>query len=313
MLAGFEVPPDATRGRAAHASRTVGRGAVGRGGLIPLPKKPEQTLLGSLRYPIWDGMGLMALVLLPPPLAVCSIIVFGVLPWAIREGGLMLLVVPITIGFVVVFGVALGYAMATCSAVLIASTRGEVHHPRWPEVSLGAIASAAFRWGVAWGIGVGGMALILNWVWPARESAPFFEHLLRAELLCMGGIYSLVAMLAIHLHDDVTAARPTRVLCAIWNMGVRLLAVWLLFACAVAIGVALVAMVHRASSHGIPMLLGAAWVSWAFAIYAGLVLSRALGRAYQRSSKAVGWFRSKRRRYESALEPNFDQATAPEV
>ncbi len=272
--------------------------AVGRGGLFPLPRRPEETLLGSLRYPLWDGMGLMAMLLLPIGLSFTSILIFGVLPWALKTGGIVALVVPIIIGFIVIFAFLFAFALAAGSEVLVASAMGEIHHPRWPDLEIGVLFGTALRWGLAWGVGLGLVYLPLNWLLPFQGEIDLFGRLLRGILLSIGGLYALVALLSIYLHDDLGAINPFRVLPALPRFGSRLLGIWAMLAGTIALGVVAVSVVHRAAGFGIPILLTAAWLAWVFAIYAGLVILRALGRTYDLQSEAVGWFEKHRSRDE---------------
>lgn len=286
--------------------------SIARGGILPLPKRPEDTLLGSLRYPLWDDLGLMALTLLPLVLGVTSVIVFGVIPWALNEGGAMLLIVPITIGFVVVFAFALAYTLALGGSILVNSALGEIHHPRWPELELGTLLGALLRWGLAFGVGLAPTFLLVRWLLPFTPELDLGGRVLRGVLTSFGGLYALVALLAVWMHEDATAVSPQRVLPALFAIGPRMLGVWLLLAATVAFAIVAHDLIYRVNDRfGIPAMLFAAWLTWVVAIYAGMVILRATGRAYDRRSKRVGWFEKRRRRVEDVPDPTAKAPEAP--
>jgi hypothetical protein len=286
-------------------------GPVGRGGILPLPKHAEQSALGSLKYPLWDGLGLACLVLLPIPLTVTSLVVFVAIP-LVMQGGVNLIFGPITFGFIAVFAIALGYALAALGAVLVASAHGDIHHPRWPDVDFGAIAGSLVRWAVPWGIGLALAA------WPAiafarsRTEMGWLDRLILAEILAAGGVYALVALLSVYLHESVAAADPRLVAPAIGRLGAGLLGPLLLLLVAVAGGVLAVVAIYRVAGFSLWALIGSVWVAWIYAVYAGLVVVRATGRAYELRARKIGWFPTERRRVEEPIAP-APQAPAPEI
>jgi hypothetical protein len=270
-------------------------------------------LLGSVLYPLWDDMGLMALVLLPLILSVTSVIALGVVPWALREGGAMLLIVPITIGFVVAFGFALAYTLAFGGAILTSSALGEMHHPRWPELELGTLLAAVLRWGLAWAVGLAPTYLLVRWWLPFSDSTDLAGLVLRGVLISLGGIYSLVALLAILLFEDAAAVSPRRVLPALLALGPRILGIWLMLAATVAFAIVARHLIERALAYGIPAMLATAWLTWLVVVYAGMVILRATGRAYDRRAKRIGWFDRHRRRAEDRPDPTAPPPEPPPI
>lgn len=275
---------------------------IGRGGILPLPKLAEKSCAGSLKYPLWDGTGAAALVLAPLPLAVVSLVVLAALP-LVKLGGEMLLLGPILCGFIAVFALLIGYLGSVFSAFLVASTRGEVHHPRWPHFDLGAIATTLLHWVVAWApgaliAGVPAYAMLRAWNAPG-----LFDRLVFWEMIALGGVYSVVALLAVVLHDDALAAAPHLVIPAMFRLGSRLVAPLVLLAAIVAVVVLAHASLVGLARFGVSALLGGAWLAWVIVVYLGLVLMRVLGRAYRKCQKRIGWFATKRIRRERPPEP----------
>jgi hypothetical protein len=275
---------------------------VGRGGIFPLPKHPEETVLGSLRYPLWDALGIACLLLLAPVMAAISLIVFAALP-LVFKGGQMLLLGPITFPFLIVFTVALGFVFEVCEAVLVASAHAEIHHPPWPEFALGGVFHALLRWAVAWG-----PPLLLVWFLTRSLIEPLGGTLLGRMIL--GGIYAtsgivaLVSLLATTLHDDLWAASPFMVLPAVARLGSRLLGPLGLLIATVVLTVAGYAFLRFIGEKlGIVPLMAATWVAWMGLLYAGMVVMRATGWAYQQRAKRIGWFYREPKREEVVTEP----------
>jgi hypothetical protein len=289
-------------------------GPVGRGGLFALPSSPESTFLGSLKYPLWDGFGLAVLLIWPIPMTVLSLIVFGVLPMALwGEDRSMLALAPITLGFVVVFLFAVGYVLAALGNILVASARGEIHHPRWPDVDFGTILGSVLRWAAALGAG-----LAITW-WPAQmyshaqnTGAAWIPRALSAEILALGGPIVMVSLLSIYLHDSLFAIDPRLVFPAIFQLGLRLLGPMCLLLGLLPVGVFVVACVYESARFGFGVLLMSTWLAWIYGLYASMVVVRATGRAYQRKAKSIGWFRTKRRRVELPIE-TVPAAPAPDL
>lgn len=295
------VEPPSNPGRLGDpTTRRQALDPVGRGGIFPLPRRPESSPFGSLLYPFWDGAGLAWLVLLPPALAATSLAVFALIP-IVLKGGVLALFGPIAFAMIVVFGFVLGYALAILGAVLTASAQGDVHHPRWPDIELGTIVVAVVRFAAAGGLGVGLMAFPALSYWRSQATPGPLERLVFAEILAAGGLYSLMALVSVWLHEDVLGVKPTMVLGAAFRVGLAYLAPLAAFAATMGLGALIVAGLYRLKAFG-PLFL-ATWAAWVFALYAGLVVMRLLGRAYHRRARRVGWFPESRRRKEEPLGP----------
>jgi hypothetical protein len=244
-------------------------------------------------------------------MAAVSLVVFGALP-LVMQGGEMLLLGPILCGFIAVFAVGCGYLASLLSDVLLASTRGEVHHPRWPLLSLGAIATSWLWWLAAW---VPGILLAsfpaFAFIEPKPEPA-LLDRLIFWEILALGGIYGLTAWVSVVLHEDPLAAAPHLVVPAIWRLGTRLIAPMVLLALIVAAVVLSHSGLTKVAKLGVVPLFGAAWVAWIVVLYLALVLARALGHGYRKRQKKIGWFATRRIRRELPVESTPTQS-APEI
>lgn len=278
-------------------------GPIGRGGIIGMPKSPESSVLGSLKYPFWDGFGIALMLICPIPLAILSLVVLGVLPMALwGPDKSMLALAPITLGFIVVFLVAIGFVLSGLSEIMVTSSRGDVEHPRWPDFDFGVILAALVRWGAAIAFGVA-----ITW-WPAqaymstRGELGWVDRLVVAEILSLGGALTMTALLSIYLHESIIGVDPRLVLPATLRLGPRLVGPMILLSTFTAIAVFCVWGVYESNRFGFPALLGMTCLAWWYGIYAGIVMARVTGRAYKRRAKIVGWFETKRKRVELPVE-----------
>src|SRR5262249_54201097 len=138
--------------------------------------------------------GVAFLFVWPIPLTVLSLIVFGVLPMALwGKDESMLALAPITLGFIVVFAFALGYVMAALGNVLVASARGEIHHPRWPDIDFGEILGSLARWGLAIGFGMLFTAWPARMYWNQHPLPTWGNRLAVGQIIALGGPVTLVA------------------------------------------------------------------------------------------------------------------------
>lgn len=277
--------------------------AVGRGGIMPLPKAEESSPFRSLLYPLWDGYGLAWLVMLPPVLTVASLVVFGLIP-IVMMGGVMALFGPVAFATIGAFVIFVAYTLLVLQSALLASAQGNVHHPGWPDVDLGSMIVTVFRWAIALGVGIGPSLYAANlYLGEVSEEGPDLIRLIAATAIAsLGGLYSLTALLAVCMHEDARAANPLIVLPALFHLGLAYLAP-VLFWFALIEGVTLgVRALYRMPGFG-PLLV-ATWGLWVAGLYASVVLMRLLGRAYHLRARRIGWFPDTRRR----KEPPLDQA-----
>jgi hypothetical protein len=262
-------------------------------GLIAKPKAAETSLRESLLYPLWGGTGVAALVILTPPLWFTSILVVGGLS-AVSSGNggppaLMglLMSLPAMLGLFAV----LGYALLFLGRVLAVSALGEVHHPRWPDWELSMISFGLGRW--LWAGLMGGVVGVVPAIayWTTCGDLDLFDLIILGELLAVGAVYGLMALLASVLHEDIVAANPFTVFSAIWTIG------WdYLPSCLVAgFSVMLAGMVGMAAFEveNPAFATFLAWLFWVVALYAGMVTLRVLGLCYARHARELGWFRGR--------------------
>ena len=261
-------------------------------GLIKTPSQPETRLRESLRYPFWGATGVALLVIFPPILWVVSIMAM-VLGGALLMGiGLVKLVslismIPVALG---VFGVG-GFLLLYFGRVLASSAIGEMHHPKWPDWELSALSFGFGRWIIAIVVGgvVGGIPAIAYWIYCGDIGV--FDAIILSELIAVGAIYALMALLASILHDDPWGANPFTVVRAIRIVG------WGYAEPCLAAGIATVlagTILGLAIEVESPFLSALFFYGfWVFALYEAMVVLRVLGLFYRRHAKALGWFRGR--------------------
>ncbi len=277
---------------------------VGRGGLVRLPDRPERGFLGSLRYPLWDGVGLFVLAVGPLVLGPLSLAILGLLV-VLSRGGLF---VGGTLSLLsITFGGILGFVLLFLGNVMTTSAQGEVIHPRWPEwdpheLALGGIV----RW--AWVVGTG--LLLLGWpigmYWSRVASRPMppggvtnLDKLHPLDGLIFGAgltpplVYALLALLAWLLFEDWRAANPWTVLRAAWTLGGRLIGPVLLTGFAAVVTCTAAIALYLRAIPGV-MIVGG-WLLWVLDLYVAMVVLRALGVAYNRRASVLGWFPERER------------------
>ncbi len=253
--------------------------AVGRGGIMPLPKTPEKSPFGSLLYPIWDGYALAWLVVLPPILTVASLVVFGLIP-IVMQGGVMALFGPVAFATIGAFVIFLAYTLVVLQSALLTSAQGNVHHPGWPDAELGNMAISVFHWAIALGVGLGpSLYAARQYLGEIPEAGPDLNRLIGATgIAALGGIYSLVALIAVCLHEDARAANPLIVLPALFRLGLAYLAPVVFWFGSVEAVTLAVRAIYRVNGFG--SLVLTTWGVWVGSLYAAIVLMRLLGRAY---------------------------------
>ncbi len=276
--------------------------AVGRGGILPLPKRAEATPFGSLLYPLWDGYGLAWLMFLPPVMTVASLVVFGLIP-IVLQGGVMALFGPVAFATFGAFVIFLGYTLLVLQSALLASAQGQEHHPGWPDFELGSLVMALVRWGVALGLAVGPSLYAARlYLGEVPETGPETSRLLvTVAIAATGAIYSMIALVAVCLFDSLMAASPLIVIPALLRMNVTYVAP-VVFCYALAEGVTFsVRALYQAPGFGVLVL--ATWLVWVGGLYGAIVLMRLLGRAYYLKARQIGWFPDVRQRREPPREP----------
>jgi hypothetical protein len=261
-------------------------------GLIQAPARPEVSLRESLLYPLWGATGVALLVIFPPLLWFASQPFLmaveapsaGQSPFGI--GVLFLLFPP-----VLAFGAVFGYLLLYLGRVAASSALGEVHHPRWPDWDLSAIVFGLGRWlwaGLTGGV-VGGVPAVVYWVYCGEVD--LFDYLILAELLAVGAVYALMALLASILHEDALAANPVTVAAAIWKSGWGYAQPCLLAGFAVVVAATLLGATFKVKANWLSAFLF--WVFWVVALYEAMVVLRVLGLFYHKHARELGWFRGR--------------------
>jgi len=261
-------------------------------GLVGAPSRPEMGIGGSLLYPLWGATGVASLVILPPLLWVTSLPLLATVQafWSgqsVAGLGLSFLGAPGLLGFTGVFG----YTLLYLGRVAASSAVGEIHPPRWPDWELSGLMFGLGRW--AWaglvGVALGGVPATAYWVYCG--DVDLFDALILGELLAVGAVYALMALLASILHEDALAANPFTVAAAIWRSGWGYFPPCLLagFA-ALAAGTVMVAAFEIGNPYVGVFLL---WVFWVVGLYEAMVVLRVLGLFYHKRARVLGWFRGR--------------------
>lgn len=261
-------------------------------GLIKPPPQPESRLRESLRYPFWGATGVALLVIFPPILWVVSIMVMLLGSAVVMGSGLVKIVslismIPAGLGLFA----AGGFLLLYLAKVLASSAIGEMHHPKWPDWEISALTFGLGRWLFALLVGgvVGGVPATAFWIYCGDIG--FFDAIILAELIAVGAIYALMALLASILHDDIWGANPITVVRAIGIVGWGYAEPCLVTGIAVVLASTVLALALEVDS---PLLSAICfYLFWVFALYEAMVVLRVLGLFYRKHARALGWFRGR--------------------
>jgi hypothetical protein len=263
-------------------------------GFVKAPKQLETTIQESLLYPLWGAQGVVLLVLFPPILWILSVPALSFV--AGMSGGFPSLILPRLLLFLVFGGIlapVLGYVLLYLAKVLASTAVGEIHPPRWPDWEFSNIMFGMGRWfwaALTGGV-VGGIPAIAYWIYCG--DIDLFDSIILAELLAVGAVYALMALLAAILQEDLLAANPFAVLGAIRRVG------WSYAQPCLLTGFAfLPVLTVLTASFKIENPAGAAflfWLFWVLVLYEAMVVFRLLGLFYHRHARVLGWFRDRTR------------------
>ena len=261
-------------------------------GLIKPPAQPESRLRESLRYPFWGATGVALLVIFPPILWLVTIVVMVLGSALVLGSGLVKIVslismIPAGLGLLG----AGGFLLLYLAKVLASSAIGEMHHPKWPDWEISALTFGLGRWLVAFFVGgvVGGVPAIAFWIYCGDIG--FFDAIILAELIAVGAIYALMALLASILHDDIWGANPITVLRAIRIVGWGYAEPCLVSGIAVVLACTVLGLAVELESPFLSAIFF--YLFWVFALYEAMVVLRVLGLFYRKHARALGWFRGR--------------------
>ena len=263
-------------------------------GLVRRPEPSKSGFWNGLLYPLWDANGLAFLVIFPimwwlialPTFEYASAVVGG------EAGGLgppVKFLIPSLMGLIIVSG----YTLAYLSQVFLSSAMGDFRHPRWPDLDLWELVRTVIRW--AWVLLAGFLAGGLPaWMFlsSCEEPQPL-DWIAFGGLLAAGAFYAEVAVVALMLFDDLSAANPVTVGLAVWRTGpsfLRPLASTVI--AATLVGGFLFIVLHIKSPY---LAIGSWLVFWGAAFYAALTSMHELGLEYHRNARRLDWFRESRR------------------
>ncbi len=253
----------------------------------------------SLVYPITDGPGIALLVLLPPILWMLTLPIFDLIavmsPIDKGHWALGLMVVPVMTPMMFSLAMTLGYALLFLGHMLVSSSLGENDHPRWPEWHPSDIAEGVCRWFWAglFGLFIGGAPVALYLV-RRRPPLEWLDWLVLAELAIVGGGYSLTALAASLLHENIIAANPVTVISSIARIG------WGFLKPSIAAGITLATfgvgiwdLLYNMPSMRMEAL--GLWIFWVIILYQAMVVMRMMGLSYHAHALELHWFRRRPR------------------
>ena len=253
-------------------------------------------LMECLTYPITDGPGAGLLMFLPPVLTFLTLPVFDVIsilePLSRGDWALGLLALPIFMPLIIVFSLVLGYGLLFFGHMLVASALGEPEHPRWPEWDPPAISEGFGRWlwaGV-FGFVVGGFPVATYWMYCG--DIDWFDCSIFAELTFIGVGYTLMALAAALLCDNIAMANPCTVLSAILQIGWDYVQPCLVGGLAFLLAAGAIYGVLFAIPSMKLAVLGL-WGFWVFSLYETMVVLRMVGLTYHAHAEEILWFRGR--------------------
>ena len=177
--------------------------------------------------------------------------------------------------------------------VLASTAVGEIHPPRWPDFEVSSILFGLGRWLWAGFVGgvVGGIPAMIYWI--RCGDIDLFDAIILSELLAVGAIYALMALLAAILHEDLLAANPFTVVRAIFRVGWSYAQPCLLAGFAFLPPCTVVVAAFKIGAPAVSAFLF--WLFWLMVLYESMVLFRVLGLFYHRHARVLGWFRGRTR------------------
>ena len=253
-------------------------------------------LIECLTYPITDGPGAGLLMFLPPVLTFLTLPIFDVIsilePLSRGDWALGLLALPIFMPLIIVFCLVLGYGLLFFGHMLVASALGEPEHPRWPEWDPPAISEGFGRWlwaGV-FGFVVGGFPVVTFWMYCG--DIDWFDYSIFAELTFIGLGYTMMALAAALLCDNIAMANPFTVLSAILQIGWDYVQPCLVGGLAFLLAAgAIYGVLFAIPSMKLAVL--ALWGFWVFSLYETMVVLRMVGLTYHAHAEEILWFRGR--------------------
>ncbi len=244
-------------------------------GLIATPKSLEANFFESLKYPLWGAAGVQMLTLMPTLLWITSlpsvVLTQAIVNSASYRLPAYVLMLPFSLGSLYL----LGHVLYFLGEVLTTSSCGEIHVPRRPPWDVDTIRRCTIRWTVSMliGCGIGWFPAAAYWVEFGGES--WADRMIIANLMSVGGAYSIMALLASLLFDDPLAANPFTVVPALRRAGWAFAGPCILVAGA---GSVLYWLLSTVTTSDNPAVAGfGLWFFWVIAIYTATILFRRLG------------------------------------
>jgi hypothetical protein len=256
-------------------------------------RKRDYDVIDTLLYPITDGPGVALLVFLPPVLSVMTIPVMDIFTEITSKNALNpihLLLLPIALPLVIVFGMLVGYIGLFYGRVLAASAYGEDDHPRWPDWDIHEVSEGLGRWiwATVMGLIIGGFPAMAYWI--NCGDVDIVDQFVFADLAGIGTAYALMGLAASLLHENILSANPLAILVAIRRVGWDYVGPCVLCGLGIISGIVAWRFVLFQAPN---LFVGAVglWLCWVWALYQGMVIFRVLGLTYHKHTDTLGWFR----------------------
>jgi hypothetical protein len=246
-----------------------------------------------LAYPWIDGPGVGLMLFLPPVLLFLTLPIFDMIailePLSRGDWALGLLALPIFLPLVLTFSLVFGYSLLVFGQMFVASALGEPDHPSWPEWDPQEISEGLGRWiwAAVFGVVLGGFPTVAYWIYCG--DIDWFDRTIFAELVMLGAGYTLMALAASLLHDNLLAANPFTVLSAIGQVGWDYVLPSLVGGMAVLVAAgALWSVLFLIPSLKLAVL--GLWGFWVLVLYESMVVLRMVGLTYHAHAEELVWF-----------------------
>jgi hypothetical protein len=291
---GRRHPSDITPSRVGFVERKEATSMAG-GVLAPL-KTTEKSWFASILYPLRSADSLAVIASLTAILWLFTILVPEYCIELMSEaddlgkdllGQLLALITILPVAFLLPFAVF--YWLQYLGRVVVSSGMGDTTPPRTPDRNFEGFFSGLSPW-LSWlflGLGVGLLpAALVRVLW---NSAGPGSAMMELAFVCVGLPYILAALLMTFLHDDDLAARPLRVLTALFQLGSSFLflCVFVAFLVGAAAGTFMLAFLLRDGYFKTYLL--ACVACWAAFVWTTIVVMRVLGSHYHPRRQILGW------------------------
>lgn len=265
-------------------------------GLLPSLASPETGWLPSFLYPLRgaEPMGFMgilgtafwALTILLPEYCL-TLMADAESLGATSMGHLVSLIT--SLPAVVLIPPTMFYLLQYLGRVLVSSAMGETIPPRLPDRNFDGFLSGLSPWfiWVVMGLTVSLLPFVTFVLSQGGEIST--NRLMAFGLLLVGFPYGLMALMLSFLHDDATAAKPSRVLGTLSRFLPSFLGTCIVIVAALGTGAGIFALAFLLRANHFWLYVFACLASWVFAIWIFIAAMRIAGLYYYRRRDGLRW------------------------